>query len=186
MPVIGCQLWLSQLLLPFFTTTNMKIKHICEACGKEFERERCYIQRSIRNGRRVTCKPGCINRLTKKSIVGELNPAWKGGVAYKLHTCPVCKLEFTARKIRIHCYQACYSSAQKTVPVRYQHNGRRHYAYTKIAENILGRPLKVNEVVHHVDGDYKNNHPTNLRVMTNVEHSKLHSKERHQLRKKVL
>lgn len=44
-----------------------------------------------------------------------------------------------------------------------------------IVENALGRLLLPNEIVHHVDHDKKNNDISNLEVMTQTEHSKLHA-----------
>lgn len=43
-----------------------------------------------------------------------------------------------------------------------------------VAENKIGRLLKKNEVVHHVDENKKNNAPENLEVMTKTEHASLH------------
>ena len=45
-----------------------------------------------------------------------------------------------------------------------------------VAEEKLGRPLRKGEVVHHIDGDYKNNDPNNLMILPSQrEHAKLHS-----------
>jgi hypothetical protein len=41
-------------------------------------------------------------------------------------------------------------------------------------EQYLGRKLKSNEVVHHIDGDKFNNDLSNLQLMTREEHSRLH------------
>ena len=43
-----------------------------------------------------------------------------------------------------------------------------------VAEQMLGRPLKPGEIVHHIDGNKRNNDPSNLQVMTQSEHIKLH------------
>ena len=43
-----------------------------------------------------------------------------------------------------------------------------------VAESIIGRPLKANEVVHHKDGNKGNNDPANLEVLTRSEHARLH------------
>jgi hypothetical protein len=43
-----------------------------------------------------------------------------------------------------------------------------------VAEKILGRKLKRGEIVHHIDGNKSNNHPSNLEVMTQSEHCKAH------------
>lgn len=43
----------------------------------------------------------------------------------------------------------------------------------------IGRCLKSNEVVHHIDGDRLNNDPGNLEVMTRAEHARHHAEERY-------
>ena len=44
-------------------------------------------------------------------------------------------------------------------------------------ENHLGRLLRSNEVVHHIDGNKKNNDINNLQLLTNKEHATLHGKK---------
>ena len=43
-----------------------------------------------------------------------------------------------------------------------------------VAEQKMGRPLQPGEIVHHIDGNKRNNDPSNLEVMTQAEHCKLH------------
>lgn len=43
-----------------------------------------------------------------------------------------------------------------------------------VVENVLGRLLKPDEIVHHKDGNRKNNHPDNLEVMNRNSHSSIH------------
>lgn len=44
-----------------------------------------------------------------------------------------------------------------------------------VAEQILGRPLMKGEVVHHIDGNKRNNDPSNIMVFKNqAEHAKYH------------
>lgn len=59
----------------------------------------------------------------------------------------------------------------------------RKYEHDAIAERVLGRPLKTfgaghpdNEVVHHVDGNKKNNAPANLLICTHSYHTALHAR----------
>ena len=43
-----------------------------------------------------------------------------------------------------------------------------------VAEQKLGRKLEKGEIVHHIDGNKRNNNPDNLMVMTQSEHARLH------------
>jgi hypothetical protein len=48
------------------------------------------------------------------------------------------------------------------------------HEHRRVAEKMLGRKLKPNEIVHHIDGDKRNNKPENLKVMTQSEHIREH------------
>lgn len=52
-------------------------------------------------------------------------------------------------------------------------------------EEKLGRSLQPGEIVHHIDGNKRNNSPENLMVMTQSEHARLHY-EQGDLRRKTL
>lgn len=53
-----------------------------------------------------------------------------------------------------------------------------------VAEEVIGRPLQPGEVVHHIDGNKKNNDPSNLMVLPSQgDHARLHAELR---RKKVM
>jgi hypothetical protein len=68
-------------------------------------------------------------------------------------------------------------------PSTYRKIHGRH-AHRVIAEQMLGRPLKRGEIVHHIDGDKHNNAPSNLQVMTQSEHMKLHLAEIQEIRRR--
>ncbi len=48
------------------------------------------------------------------------------------------------------------------------------HTHRVVAEQMLGRPLQKGEIVHHIDGNKRNNDPSNLMVMTQSEHCRLH------------
>ncbi len=62
-----------------------------------------------------------------------------------------------------------------------KHHGRHEHRI--VAEQLLGRPLVKGEIVHHRDGNKHNNDPSNLEVMTQSEHMKLHWDEMRAARK---
>jgi len=57
-------------------------------------------------------------------------------------------------------------------------DGRSIYSHTSrvVAEKTLGRRLIRSEVVHHIDGDVKNDSSSNLLICTNSYHRKLHAR----------
>lgn len=58
-------------------------------------------------------------------------------------------------------------------------NGR-VFEHRLVMEQVLGRFLKDDEYVHHLDENKINNAPENLQVVSNPEHGRIHAKERQQ------
>ena len=58
----------------------------------------------------------------------------------------------------------------------YQKIHGRH-VHRVVAEQNIGRPLRSDEIVHHIDGDIHNNHPDNLQVVTRKEHIEIHRRQ---------
>jgi hypothetical protein len=46
-----------------------------------------------------------------------------------------------------------------------------------VMEQMLGRPLSSEEIVHHIDRNQGNNLPDNLQIMTQSEHAAMHHAE---------
>lgn len=59
--------------------------------------------------------------------------------------------------------------------IRVRVNGEHKAQHRWIMEDLIGRPLRRDEHVHHVDGKPWNNVPSNLLLVTQREHMKLHA-----------
>jgi len=43
-----------------------------------------------------------------------------------------------------------------------------------VVENVIGRKLRSDEIVHHKDHNKHNNDPSNLQIVTRAEHARIH------------
>ena len=64
-------------------------------------------------------------------------------------------------------------------------NGKQIPEHRAVIEELLGIKLDKNQVVHHLNGDKKDNRPENLQVMDWREHSRLHASHMPQLPEKL-
>ena len=74
---------------------------------------------------------------------------------------------------RNHGWKGGYSKDAAGYVVRNSDKKRLHRV---VAEKALGRELKDNECVHHLDGNKENNQNSNLIICTNSYHSHIHAK----------
>lgn len=151
----------------------------CEICGTDFMAPKA----------NKTCGPDCrrerlrLSSAAKKRRAQALRP---------LQKCPVCGEPFrpckpTSETCSARCRNALTS--RRTAYQRGRTQARRHAAtatsYAKlhgvhvhriVAERKLGRRLRPDEVVHHIDGDRRNNDPENIVVLRNQgDHARLHN-----------
>lgn len=125
----------------------------CEICGKNFKTKPSHYDR------RRTCSKECSGLLKVREGKDygtwaanhplENNHQWKGG-----------------RRVREdgYVYLRVHHSTEIT-------------EHRKVMEDVLGRKLLPDEVVHHKDGNKQNNDPNNLQVMSPSEHSSYHARK---------
>jgi len=94
-----------------------------------------------------------------KRMSGSSNPAWKGGVTYEK------RRGNYKRPVLVRCPEEYEEMARK--------NGYVLEHRLKVAQQI-GRPLKSEEVVHHVDHNPENNEIENLILFRNNKEHKLY------------
>ena len=121
----------------------MSVTVTCAECGTAIvKRYPC-----LATGRRF-CNRKCLGKYRSRVYVGESAPRWRGGTARERN------------RVRIHRPDHPHAQANGYV-----------YRYRLVAEEKLGRFLRPDEIVHHIDGDESNDHPDNLLVTTQAEHA---------------
>jgi len=120
----------------------------------------------------------------------------KRNYQYSIFSCSFCGYEVVKKtkdgSKAVYCSHKCYAlnrsargsyndyviiSGYKYL-YRPEHPNKTKHNYVAehriVAEQKIGRLLKPNEDVHHIDFNKLNNHPNNLSVLTKSEHIRLH------------
>lgn len=148
----------------------MKLQVECDFCGKVFERDACYLKGKKHHFCSRKCLADFSSRTRNPDGYKELKD-YRGmsqnmtEINRKLNPTRM-DLE-TRRKLR----EARLNTGEgKTYEKTYG-----VHTHRVVAEQILGRPLRKGEVVHHIDGDKRNNSPENLRIFeSQAEHARFH------------
>jgi len=150
----------------------------CKVCGKVFTPIRKKWKQSCCSTecQLKTWNPhGNFGSHLRKTLNQKLFPRTKT----KPRKCKFCGMDFIPPdKTQVFCSRDCYLAFvrnqrnEKTYPKR---KGR--HAHRIVAEEMMERPLRKGEIVHHKDNNKSNNDPSNLMVLTQSEHINLHRKQ---------
>jgi len=147
--------------------TKPKVAVVCKHCGVTF------FEHASHAGRRVYCSVSCMeshgSHLQDKADrhKGSKNAMWAGGISqhcdgYLYEKCP--GHPFSSKG---------YVLQHRLVAERHL---RENYPRSPALVNMGGQLyLRPGYVAHHKDEDRKNNDPSNLEVMTDGDHKRLHN-----------
>lgn len=139
-------------------------KCIIDGCAEECVPKRRYCRKHYLERKRAQAKENYDNG---KKHTYEIN-------------CRMCnKLMKASRKTQKFC-MSCYKKLNKSMEYEdntYENANKKKYIWKHryLAENAIGRKLWIDEVVHHIDCDRKNNSIDNLMILSREDHAKLHS-----------
>jgi len=145
----------------------------CTYCGAEFMRARSHYLRRPYGPH--FCGRSC------KAAAGNVA---RGGDGQVDVDCAKCGRTFKKYRSEIrknltgrhYCTRECYGLDHGSVT--YKRVGDEH-EHRIVAAQMIGRPLRNGEVVHHIDGNRRNNAPENLQVLpSQAEHARLHAIQR--------
>lgn len=147
----------------------------CEYCGTPYKPR----MDLVRKGMGRFCSIKCSNhsrRLSRDINAPVAIRAYEEGMT--IHQVAT-SMKVPWRVVRDTIHQAgimrrCGQKLTNSYLTTYTPEGGRAYVHTAVATESLGRPLRKNEVVHHIDGDKLNNDPSNLMVMSRRQHGLQH------------
>lgn len=146
------------------------IKMLCPICKKEFEiYENDY---RIKNRLNIYCSKECSIKASKK---GNIKKCQQCGNEFYTTRNKFCSRECAIKYKKDHYNHKIYMENEYLVGYEKGYNKKGNYKlHRKKIEDLIGRRLTSNEIVHHKDENKLNNNIDNLQIMTRGEHSRYH------------
>ena len=174
-----------------FKTNNKQKMYCSDTCKKESRKTRhTYFKKCIVCGRNFkTFKRN--SKCCSMVCTNKAKSSWDTSKTKHIY-CKYCSKDMGTRndvnKDRKFCSDECKIKERELhfkgsdpygfVMGRVTSFGRRTRFHRAVMEKHLGRKLNKDEIVHHIDGNKFNNDLSNLMLLSNSEHAKLHNAKR--------
>jgi hypothetical protein len=143
-----------------------RVHLVCVECREDFYRLPCQLTR----GRGKYCSRGCAGKALERRSEIQCEQC---GSHFERHLSE----QDIGDKVNQFCSRDCYTEWRRTNMGRdtYPKGEGGVHKHRLVAEAVLGRPLKPQEVVHHIDENKHNWHPSNLAVLPDqAVHASVH------------
>lgn len=158
--------------------TAKRIKLICPQCGKEFEELECKIKyRESQGCINHYCSEKCGNAAKKKRVIKYCKTCGKTFEVQRKSKQEFCSVDCVNqfKKDTGICKKQgfWYENGYKVLYIDGKRSIKEHI---KVMQDHIGRKLKPDEVVHHINGNKLDNRIKNLQLMKRKDHSAYHRK----------